>query len=63
MTASFIFSRGLPIIKTQEGQTIDWISSDLGKITDDGFFFNGIIHFANATGNHLLPLNNTAGFL
>ena len=40
-----IQAKGNGTIETRDGQTIDWISSDIGTINSKGFTFQGIILF------------------
>lgn len=46
-------------IETADGQTIDWISSDIGVIDSKGFTFQGIVLFNNTNSEKLSFLNNT----
>ena len=48
-------------IETADGQTIDWISSDIGIINTKGFTFQGIVLFNNTNSEKLSFLNNTIG--
>ena len=52
-------SRGT--IETEDGQTIDWISSDIGTDNGKGLFFHGIILFNNTSSEKLSFLNNAVG--
>ena len=56
-----IQSKGNGTIKTEDGQTINWISSDIGVISSNGFTFQGIVLFNNTTSEKLSFLNNTIG--
>jgi hypothetical protein len=48
-------------IETEDGQTIDWVSSDLGIINTKGFTFQGIVLFNTTNSEKLSFLNNTIG--
>ena len=48
-------------IETADGQTIDWVSSDMGIINTKGFTFQGIVLFNNTNSEKLSFLNNTIG--
>jgi hypothetical protein len=56
-----IQAKGNGTIETRDGQTIDWISSDIGMINSKGFIFQGIILFSNTNSEKLSILNNTVG--
>src|SRR3982750_2724003 len=56
-----IQAKGNGTIETRDGQTIDWISSDIGMINSKGFTFQGIILFNNTNSEKLSILNNTVG--
>jgi hypothetical protein len=54
-------AKGNGTIETEDGQTIDWISSDMGIINTKGFTFQGIVLF-NATNSEKLSfLSNAVG--
>ena len=57
-----IQAKGNGTIETRDGQTIDWISSDVGMINSKGPYFYGIILFNNTNGEKLSFLSNTTGF-
>ena len=57
----FIQAIGNGTIETADGQTIDWISSDIGIINTKGFTFQGIVLFNNTNSEKLSFLNNTIG--
>jgi hypothetical protein len=56
-----IQARGNGTIETRDGQTIGWISSDIGMISSKGFTFQGIVLFNNTNSEKLSILNNTVG--
>jgi len=56
-----IQAKGNGTIETMDGQTIDWISSDIGTINSKGFTFQGIILFNSTNSEKLSILNNTVG--
>jgi len=49
------------IIETKDGQTIGWISSDIGTTNSTRFYFHGIILFNDTKSEKLSDLNNTLG--
>ena len=57
-----IQAKGNGTIETENGQTIDWISSDVGMINSKGPYFYGIILFNNTNSEKLSFLSNTTGF-
>jgi hypothetical protein len=57
-----IQAKGNGTIETENGQTIDWISSDVGIINSKGPYFYGIILFNNTNSEKLSFLSNTTGF-
>jgi hypothetical protein len=61
LSPELIQAKGKGIIETKDGQTIDWISSDIGAVNSTGFFFNGIILFNNTQSEKLSHLNNSLG--
>ena len=61
LSNGLIQAKGNGTITTKDGQTIDWISSDIGVNNNKGPVYIGIILFKNATGEKLSFLNNTAG--
>lgn len=56
-----IQAKGNGTIETRDGQTIYWISSDIGLISSKGFTFQGIILFNSTNSEKLSILNNTVG--
>ncbi len=53
--------KGNGTIKTKNGQTIDWISSDIGILSSNGYTFQGIVLFNNTNSEKLSFLNHTIG--
>ena len=47
--------------ETPDGQSIAWISSDIGRLVDDRWVFHGIILFNNTQTESLSLLNNSIG--
>ena len=56
-----IQAKGNGTIKTGNGQTVNWISSDIGIFNSKGFPFQGIVLFNNTNSKKLSSLNNTIG--
>ena len=56
-----IQAKGNGTIKTEDGQTIEWISSDIGIIDSNGYTFQGIVLFNNTNSEKLSFLNSTIG--
>ena len=56
-----IQGKGNGTIKTEDGQTIDWISSDIGIISSNGYTFQGIVLFNNTNSEKLSFLNHAIG--
>ena len=57
-----IQAKGNGTIQTESGQTIDWITSDVGIINSKGPYFYGIILFNNTNSEKLSFLSNAIGF-
>jgi hypothetical protein len=53
--------RGNGTFETTDGQTINWISSDLGRFIDNHWVFYGIMLFNNTQSEPLSLLNNSIG--
>jgi hypothetical protein len=49
-------------ITTEDGQSIDWISSDIGIINDQGELFHGIVQFEITNSSGFSFLSNATGF-
>jgi len=56
-----IQGKGNGTIKTEDGQTIDWISSDIGILSNNGYTFHGILLFNNTNSEKLSFLNHVIG--
>src|SRR4029078_3677621 len=54
-----IQGKGNGTIKTEDVQTINWISSDIGILHNNGYTFHGIILFNNTNSEKLSFLNHT----
>lgn len=54
-------AKGNGTIVTEDGQTIDWMSSDIGIFSSKGFIFQGIVLFNTTNSEKLSILNNTIG--
>ena len=61
LNAGTIQAGGKGTIKTEDGDAINWISSDIGTIKSNNIFFNGIILFNNTRSEKLSFLNNALG--
>ena len=61
LNAGTIQAGGKGTIKTEDGDAINWISSDIGTIKSNNIFFNGIILFNNTRSENLSFLNNALG--
>jgi hypothetical protein len=48
-----IQAKGKGTIKTEDGQTMDWISSDIGIINSKGYTLQGIVLFNNTNSEKL----------
>jgi len=49
------------LITSEDGQSIGWISSDIGIINDQGELFHGIVQFEITNSSSFSFLNNTTG--
>jgi hypothetical protein len=58
---SSIQAKGNGTIRTEDSQTIDWISSDLGVLSNKGYTFQGIVLFNNTNSEKLSFLKNATG--
>ena len=61
LSDELLVGRGKGTIETTDGQRIDWISSDLGRPSDNQWVFQGVILFNNTQGESLSFLNNRIG--
>jgi hypothetical protein len=60
LSDDLLLGRGNGTIATADGQNnISWISSDIGKLIDDRWIFNGVILFNNTHSESLSLLNNS----
>ncbi len=48
-------------ITSEDGQSINWISSDIGIINDQGELFHGIVQFEITNSSNFLFLSNATG--
>ena len=64
LSDELIQSTGNGTIKTQDGESIAWISSSIGRPADDGsWIFHEIILFNNTQSKSLALLNNSIGLV
>ena len=56
-------SRGNGTFETQDGQSIDWITSAIGRPVDGRWVFHEIILFNNTQSKSLALLNNSIGLV
>jgi hypothetical protein len=49
------------VITSEDGQSISWISSDIGMINDQGELFHGIVQFDITNSSSFSFLNNATG--
>ena len=49
------------VITSEDGQSISWISSDIGMINDQGELFHGIVQFESTNSSSFSFLNNATG--
>ena len=49
------------VITSGDGQSISWISSDIGMINDQGELFHGIVQFESTNSSSFSFLNNATG--
>jgi hypothetical protein len=61
LSDELIQSRGNGTFETQDGQSIAWISSAIGRRVDSRWVFHGIILFNNTQSESLSLLNNSIG--
>jgi hypothetical protein len=61
LSDELLVGRGKGTIETTDGQSIDWISSDLGIPSDNQWVFQGVMLFNNTQGESLSFLNNRIG--
>jgi hypothetical protein len=61
LSDELLVGRGKGTIETTDGQSIDWISSDLGRPSDNQWVFHGVMLFNNTQGESLSFLSNRIG--
>jgi hypothetical protein len=61
LSDDLLVGRGNGTIATLDGQNISWISSGLGKLTDNQWIFYGGMLFNNTHSESLSLLNNSIG--
>jgi hypothetical protein len=61
LSDDLLLRRGNGMIETSDGQDISWISSDIGRLIDNEWTFDGIIIFNNTHSESLSLLNNSIG--
>jgi hypothetical protein len=61
LSDDLLVGRGNGTIATLDGQNITWISSGLGKLTDNQWVFYGVMLFNNTHSESLSLLNNSIG--
>jgi hypothetical protein len=61
LSDKLVQSTGNGTLKTSDGQSIAWISSDMGRPIDGRWVYHGIILFNNTQSKSLSFLNNSVG--
>jgi len=61
LSDDLLLGRGNGTIETADGQNISWISSDIGRLIDNQWTFNGLMLFNNTHSESLSLLNNSIG--
>ena len=61
LSEDLLVGRGNGTIATLDGQNIEWISSDIGKLIDNQWVFYGVMLFNNTHSKSLSLLNNSIG--
>jgi hypothetical protein len=61
LSDDLLVGRGKGTIETTDRQSIDWISSDLGRPNDDQWVFHGVMVFNSTQDESLSFLNNRIG--
>ena len=59
LSEDLLLGKGNGTIATLDGQNIEWISSDIGKLIDDQWIFYGVMLFNNTNSESLSLLNNS----
>ncbi|HKG90035.1 MAG TPA: hypothetical protein VKA95_17100, partial [Nitrososphaeraceae archaeon] len=63
LSDELIQSRGNGTFETQDGESIAWIYSAIGRLVDGRWVFHGIILFNNTQSESLSLLNNSIGLV
>jgi hypothetical protein len=63
LSNELIQGRGNGTYETPDGQSINWISSSIGRSVDGRWVFHGIILFNNTQSESLSLLNNSIGLI
>ncbi|HJT84076.1 MAG TPA: hypothetical protein VJ697_06300 [Nitrososphaeraceae archaeon] len=61
LSEDLLIGKGNGTIATLDGQNIEWISSDIGKMIDNQWVFYGVMLFNNTHSESLSLLNNSIG--
>ena len=61
LSDKLVQSTGNGTLKTSDGQSIAWISSDMGRPIDGRWVYHGIMLFNNTQSKSLSFLNNSVG--
>jgi hypothetical protein len=61
LSEDLLLGKGNGTIATLDGQNIEWISSDIGKMIDNQWVFYGVMLFNNTHSESLSLLNNSIG--
>ena len=61
LSDKLIQSTGKGTFETQDGQSIAWITSSIGKLIKNHWVFDGVILFNNTNSKSLSFLNNSIG--
>ena len=61
LSEDLLVGKGNGTIATLDGQNIEWISSDIGKMINNQWVFYGVMLFNNTHSESLSLLNNSVG--
>lgn len=61
LSDNLIQSTGKGTFETQDGQSIAWVTSSIGKLVKNRWVFDGVILFNNTNSKSLSFLNNSIG--
>ena len=61
LSHNLIQSTGKGTFETQDGQSIAWLTSSIGRLVNDHWVFQGVILFNNTHSKSLSFLNNSMG--